>query len=98
MRITNTSFKSEKAPCGQIGEGDRHRDEDGECMLTDRVLFACGCQVVRHEYHNGTVFPFGGALRRQGPGGQDEQSFLKGRRPRTVRCERTAVSARKGCG
>ena len=54
MPITNTSFKSEKAPCGQIVDGERHRDGDGECVLTDRVLFACGCQVVRREYHDGT--------------------------------------------
>jgi hypothetical protein len=51
----NTSFTHEKAPCGRISGGERLRDTDDECMLTEEVFFACGCQIVRHEYHDGTV-------------------------------------------
>jgi hypothetical protein len=54
--MTNAnSFKSEKAPCGRVVEGERLRDHDDECMLTEEVFFACGCQVIRHEYHDGSV-------------------------------------------
>ncbi len=54
MAITNTTFESEKAPCGQIVGGERHRDQDEECLVTDEWFFACGCTVIRHEYHDGT--------------------------------------------
>jgi hypothetical protein len=54
--MTDTiSFHAERAPCGRIVEGERLRDTDDECMLTEEVFFACGCQVVRHEYHDGSV-------------------------------------------
>ena len=54
MPIEKISFKSEKAPCGQTVSGRRHLDEDEECVLTDSVLYARGCRVVRHDYHDGT--------------------------------------------
>lgn len=54
--MTDTiSFNSERAPCGRIVEGERLRDQDDECMLTEEVFYACGCQVIRHEYHDGTI-------------------------------------------
>ena len=31
------------------------RDTDDECLLTDEVFFDCGCQIIRHEYHDGTI-------------------------------------------
>ena len=55
MAITDSSFKREKAPCGQIVDGERHRDRDEECSVTDDTFYACGCRVTRHEYHDGTV-------------------------------------------
>ena len=55
MTIANTYFQSEKAPCGRIVDGQRHRDWDDECVLTDELFFACGCRVICHEYHDGSV-------------------------------------------
>ena len=54
MTITNTLLRGEKAPCGQIVDGERHRDQDEECTLSDDLRYACGCRVTRHEYHDGT--------------------------------------------
>ncbi len=55
MTITNTAFHGEKAPCGRIIDGERHQDRDEECLVTDELFFACGCLIIRHEYHDGTV-------------------------------------------
>ena len=54
MSITTTAFGNEKAPCGKRVAGERFRDRDDECLLTDKLLYACGCSVIRHEYHDGT--------------------------------------------
>ncbi len=55
MTITNTAFHDEKAPCGRIIDGERHQDRDEECLVTDELFVACGCLIIRHEYHDGTV-------------------------------------------
>ena len=55
MAATSTVFKSEKAPCGQIVEGEHLRDQDGEGLVIDDVYYACGCRSIRHEYHDGSV-------------------------------------------
>ena len=55
MSIENRSFRNEKAPCGQVVNGERHLDRDEECVVTERMSYACGCLVIRHEYHDGTV-------------------------------------------
>jgi hypothetical protein len=55
MAATSTSFQSERAPCGQLVDGDHYEDRDEQCLVTDELLFACGCRVVQHEYHDGSV-------------------------------------------
>ena len=55
MSIRTTPFTNEKAPCGQITGGERFRDRDEECLLSDEKFYACGCTTVRHEYHDGSV-------------------------------------------
>ena len=55
MPTTTTRFTNEKAPCGQVGDGDRFRDWDDECVLSDDSFFDCGCRISRHEYHDGSV-------------------------------------------
>jgi len=54
---TSTRFAHEKAPCGQVVDGERFQDEDQEegCLVSDEAFYACGCQSIRHEYHDGTV-------------------------------------------
>ena len=55
MSITTTRFTNEKAPCGRLVDGERLRDRDDECLLTDEVFYDCGCRSMRHEYHDGSV-------------------------------------------
>ena len=54
--MTDTiSFDCERAPCGRIVDGERLRDQDDECLLSEAEFFACGCKVIRHEYHDGSI-------------------------------------------
>jgi len=57
MPTTSTRFEHEKAPCGQFVDGERFqdRDQNGECLVTDDAFYACGCEICRNEYHDGTV-------------------------------------------
>ena len=55
MPTTRTRFTSEKAPCGQIMDGERCQDRDEECLISDEQFYACGCRRLRHEYHDGGV-------------------------------------------
>ena len=55
MPITTRPFSNEKAPCGQLMDGERLRDRDEECLLSDEMFYKCGCKTIRHEYHDGTV-------------------------------------------
>ncbi len=55
MSITTTPFTNEKAPCGQVVNGERFRDRDDECLLSDEMFYDCGCRSIRHEYHDGSV-------------------------------------------
>ena len=49
------SFKGQKAPCGRLADGDLYEDHDDEVVLTKETLYACGCQSIQHEYHDGSV-------------------------------------------
>ena len=55
MSITTTRFTNEKAPSGQVVDGERFRDRDDECLLSDEMFYDCGCWSIRHEYHDGSV-------------------------------------------
>ena len=55
MSITTSRFTNEKAPSGQVVNGDRFRDRDDECLLSDELFYDCGCRNIRHEYHDGSV-------------------------------------------
>ena len=52
MPTTTTRFTHEKAPCGQAVAGERFRDWDDECVLSDKLFYDCGCRSIRHD---GTV-------------------------------------------
>ena len=49
------SFKGQQAPCGRLVDGDLYEDRDDEVVLTQETLYACGCQSIQREYHDGTV-------------------------------------------
>jgi membrane-bound inhibitor of C-type lysozyme len=55
MSATNTIFKSERAPCGQVVDGEHYQDLDDEALVTDHLRYACGCRSIRHEYHDGSI-------------------------------------------
>ncbi len=57
MSITTSRFTNEKAPCGQVVDGERFRDRDDECLLSDEMFYDCGCRSIRHEYHDVGVSP-----------------------------------------
>ena len=51
----NGNFKSEKAPCGRLVDGEHYEDHDDEIVVTLETLYACGCQSIQREYHDGCV-------------------------------------------
>jgi hypothetical protein len=51
----NGTLQSQHAPCGRVVDAERYEDHDDECIVTDETLYACGCQSIRHEYHDGSV-------------------------------------------
>jgi membrane-bound inhibitor of C-type lysozyme len=55
MVLTNVAFRSQKAPCGQIVDGETYQDQDEEAVVTQELDYACGCRTIRHEYHDGSV-------------------------------------------
>ena len=55
MAATHTVFQNEQAPCGRVVDGEHFQDEDEEALVSDGMYYACGCRVIRHEYHDGTA-------------------------------------------
>ncbi len=53
MPISTKPFTNKKAPCGEFVDGERMRDRDEDCLLSDEIFYECGCQEIRHEYHDG---------------------------------------------
>lgn len=55
MTSMSTAFTAERAPCGRVGDGRRHQESDDEGFRIDDWNYACGCRVIRHQYHDGSV-------------------------------------------
>jgi hypothetical protein len=55
MVPTNTIFRGQEAPCGQILGGEHYEDRDEQCLVTEEFDYACGCRSICHEYHDGSV-------------------------------------------
>jgi hypothetical protein len=51
----SSSFTDHFTPCRRRTGGERYEDRDDATLLTQLVLFSCGCRIVRHEYHDGCV-------------------------------------------
>jgi hypothetical protein len=51
----SSSFTDQSTPCRRRKGGERYEDRDDTTLLTQLVLFSCGCRIVRHEYHDGCV-------------------------------------------
>ena len=55
MSATTTAFAQEKAPCGKVTDGEQYRDADDEGLVAVHIHYTCGCRIIRHEYHDGSV-------------------------------------------
>jgi hypothetical protein len=53
--IANGSFKGKQAPCGRLVDAESYEDHDDEVVVTQETIYACGCQSIQHEYHDGSV-------------------------------------------
>jgi hypothetical protein len=56
MSTTSTRFRSEPAPCGRTTDGEHYQVEDEQGLVTDEWFFACGCERLRQEYHDGGCY------------------------------------------
>ena len=54
MNATGT-IKGQHAPCGRIVDGETFQDQDDEVIVTQETIYTCGCQSIRHQYHDGTL-------------------------------------------
>jgi hypothetical protein len=55
MATTSSTFSTRPAPCGRVVGGESYEDRDDQTLLTEEMDFACGCRIIRHEYHDGSV-------------------------------------------
>lgn len=55
MLSTSTTFVAEVAPCGHMRDGRRHQENDDEGLSIDDRTYVCGCRMIRHEYHDGSI-------------------------------------------
>jgi len=53
--IATGTFKAQQAPCGRVVDGFNYRDVDPEVVVTRETDFACGCRLIDHEYHDGSI-------------------------------------------
>jgi hypothetical protein len=51
----STGFKSQKAPCGRIVDGESCQDQDEQGLVINDFYYACGCRSIHHEYHDGSI-------------------------------------------
>ncbi|MEV6336934.1 hypothetical protein AB0M12_19690 [Nocardia vinacea] len=55
MLCITEEFSTERAPCGKLRGGARHREDDEAGLVIDDLHYDCGCCKIRHEYHDGSV-------------------------------------------
>ena len=56
MVPTSIGFKSQKAPCGRLVDGESYQDQDEQGLVITDLYYACGCRSIRHEYHDGSIY------------------------------------------
>jgi len=52
IRVT---FEPEPAPCGKAVGGRSYREHDEAGFVIHDLYYDCGCRLIRHEYHDGSV-------------------------------------------
>jgi hypothetical protein len=53
--VATSPVKNQQAPCGRIVDAQHYQDSDEDTLLTDAWYYACGCQSIQHQYHDGSV-------------------------------------------
>jgi hypothetical protein len=56
MVATTSQFTGRQAPCGEVQDGDLFESEDAQGLRTEQRRYKCGCQWLRQEYHDGSVY------------------------------------------
>ena len=51
---TSTGITEEKAPCGKRVGARRYHEDDGSGLLYNDVIYACGCRMISHTFHDGS--------------------------------------------
>ena len=55
MTTAISRFQATLAPCGHQYDGERCVIEDDQGLITEQVLFSCGCRTTKEEFHDGSV-------------------------------------------
>ena len=55
MTATISRFVGKLAPCGRAYDGDRFVTEDQMGLVTEELLYSCGCRATKEEFHDGSV-------------------------------------------
>jgi hypothetical protein len=66
----------ERAPCGKEVAARWYQDSDGQGLVFERQIYACGCRQIRHEFHDGSGR--GRIIRHDGKVLMDERSPERG--------------------
>ena len=56
MVAPTSRFTEQQAPCGEVHDGEVLESEDAEGLATEQRRYSCGCQWLRQEYHDGSVY------------------------------------------
>jgi hypothetical protein len=54
VTATINRFEATLAPCGKQRDGERCVNEDQEGLVTEEVVFSCGCKSTKEEFHDGS--------------------------------------------
>lgn len=55
MTATISRFDVQRAPCGDMRDGERYLAEDLQGLITEETEYSCGCHSFREEFHDGSV-------------------------------------------
>ena len=55
MTATVSRFEARRTPCGQVRDGESFVTEDQQGLITEELLFDCGCRTSREEFHDGSL-------------------------------------------
>ncbi|MPZ95194.1 MAG: hypothetical protein GEU96_09850 [Propionibacteriales bacterium] len=55
MTATISRFTTQRAPCGEMQDGERYLTEDQQGLITEELRYSCGCRSAKEEFHDGSV-------------------------------------------